>query len=268
MLEPLEAGEADVVFGSRFLSGRPHRVLYFWHSLGNRLLTLLSNMFTDLNLTDMETCYKAFRREVLEHDRRSRRTASGSSPSSPPRSPAAAGVIYEVGIAYAGRTYAEGKKIGWRDGDAGARVHRALLRGRSAAALVGVGTTGQARRAHVRPVTMSRRPQRVTSSIDSATIRPDIFDDPSLTVGEHDRRLDDPVAGAHEAADELGQERVALGVGRGRVDRPQRARRGRPGSRTCSRARAGRGRTTCTGCPTATAARRWSGQSTVAPPGT
>ena len=66
MLEPLERGVADVVFGSRFLSGRPHRVLYFWHSLGNRTLTLLSNMFTDLNLTDMETCYKCFRREVLQ----------------------------------------------------------------------------------------------------------------------------------------------------------------------------------------------------------
>jgi len=115
MIEPLESGEADVVFGSRFMSGRPHRVLYFWHSLGNRLLTLLSNMFTDLNLTDMETCYKAFRRDVLqqieiEEDR------FGVEPELTAKVARGGWVIYEVGIGYAGRTYAEGKKIGWRDG--------------------------------------------------------------------------------------------------------------------------------------------------------
>ena len=115
MLEPLESGLADVVFGSRFLSGRPHRVLYFWHSLGNRSLTLLSNMFTNLNLTDMETCFKAFRREVLdtidiEEDR------FGFEPEITAKVARGGWRIYEVGIAYAGRTYAEGKKIGWRDG--------------------------------------------------------------------------------------------------------------------------------------------------------
>ena len=115
VLEPLLSGQADVVFGSRFLSGRPHRVLYFWHSLGNRLLTLLSNMFTDLNLTDMETCYKAFRRDVIqsitiEEDR------FGFEPEVTAKIARGKWRIYEVGISYAGRTYAEGKKIGWRDG--------------------------------------------------------------------------------------------------------------------------------------------------------
>jgi glycosyltransferase involved in cell wall biosynthesis len=115
LLEPLESGVADVVFGSRFLSGRPHRVLYFWHSAGNKLLTLLSNMFTDLNLTDMETCYKAFRREVvqaitIEEDR------FGFEPEITAKVARGGHRIYEVGITYDGRTYAEGKKIGWRDG--------------------------------------------------------------------------------------------------------------------------------------------------------
>ena len=115
LLGPLEAGQADVVFGSRFLGGRPHRVLYFWHSLGNRVLTLLSNMFTDLNLTDMETCYKVFRRPViqglqLEEDR------FGFEPEVTAKLARGHWRIYEVGISYAGRTYDEGKKIGWRDG--------------------------------------------------------------------------------------------------------------------------------------------------------
>ncbi|MDQ3738623.1 MAG: glycosyltransferase family 2 protein [Actinomycetota bacterium] len=115
MLEPLESGVADVVYGSRFLSGRPHRVLYFWHSLGNRSLTLASNMFTDLNLTDMETCYKAFRRHVIqsvdiEEDR------FGFEPEITAKVAARRCRIYEVGISYSGRTYDEGKKIGWRDG--------------------------------------------------------------------------------------------------------------------------------------------------------
>jgi glycosyltransferase involved in cell wall biosynthesis len=115
LLEPLESGDADVVYGSRFLSGRPHRVLYFWHSLGNKLLTLLSNMFTDLNLTDMETCYKVFRRHViqsivLEEDR------FGFEPEVTAKVARGRYRIYEVGITYNGRTYDEGKKIGWRDG--------------------------------------------------------------------------------------------------------------------------------------------------------
>jgi len=115
LLGPLEENRADVVFGSRFMSGGAHRVLYFWHSLGNRLLTLLSNMFTDLNLTDMETCYKAFRREViqsidLEEDR------FGFEPEVTAKLARGNWRIFEVGISYNGRTYAEGKKIGWRDG--------------------------------------------------------------------------------------------------------------------------------------------------------
>lgn len=115
LLAPLLAGEADVVFGSRFMGGRPHRVLYFWHSVGNRFLTLLSNAMTNLNLTDMETGYKVFRREVLEsfvleEDR------FGIEPELTAKAAAGRWRIYEVGISYRGRTYAEGKKIGWRDG--------------------------------------------------------------------------------------------------------------------------------------------------------
>jgi glycosyltransferase involved in cell wall biosynthesis len=115
MLEPLLTGDADVVFGSRFASSRPHRVLYFWHSVGNKVLTLVSNMFTDLNLTDMETCYKAFRREVIqsieiEEDR------FGFEPEVTAKVARAGWRIYEVGIGYAGRSYDDGKKIGWRDG--------------------------------------------------------------------------------------------------------------------------------------------------------
>ena len=115
LLEPLLSGVADVVYGSRFASGRPHRVLYFWHSVGNKTLTLLSNMFTDLNLTDMETCYKAFRREVIqgieiEEDR------FGFEPEVTAKIARGDLRVYEVGISYAGRSYAEGKKIGWRDG--------------------------------------------------------------------------------------------------------------------------------------------------------
>jgi glycosyltransferase involved in cell wall biosynthesis len=115
LLEPLERGVADVVFGSRFLSGRPHRVLYFWHSLGNRVLTLLSNMFTDLNLTDMESCYKCFRREVVEAIT-IREDRFGVEPELTAKVAGGGWRIYEVGISYSGRTYAEGKKIGWRDG--------------------------------------------------------------------------------------------------------------------------------------------------------
>jgi glycosyltransferase involved in cell wall biosynthesis len=115
MLEPLLEDKADVVYGSRFLGGGAHRVLYYWHSVGNRLLTELSNMFTNLNLSDMETCYKTFRREVIqsieiEEDR------FGVEPEVTAKLAAGGWRIYEVGISYAGRTYAEGKKIGWRDG--------------------------------------------------------------------------------------------------------------------------------------------------------
>ena len=115
VLEPLLTDRADVVFGSRFLSGRPHRVLYFWHSMGNKFLTLMSNMFTDLNLTDMETCYKCFRRAVIqsipiEEDR------FGFEPEITAKLARGRWRIYEVGISYSGRTYDEGKKIGWRDG--------------------------------------------------------------------------------------------------------------------------------------------------------
>ena len=115
VLEPLLDEKADVVFGSRFLGGDARRVLYFWHSMGNKLLTLTSNVFTDLNLTDMETCYKAFRREVLEtitveEDR------FGFEPEITAKVASGRWRVYEVGISYAGRTYDEGKKIGWKDG--------------------------------------------------------------------------------------------------------------------------------------------------------
>jgi len=115
LLEPLLSGKADVVYGSRFMGGRPHRVLYFWHSVGNRILTLISNAATDLNLTDMETCYKAFRRDIiqaipLEEDR------FGFEPEITVKIAKRGLRVYEVGISYSGRTYEEGKKIGWRDG--------------------------------------------------------------------------------------------------------------------------------------------------------
>jgi glycosyltransferase involved in cell wall biosynthesis len=115
LLAPLLDGRADVVFGSRFHNSRPHRVLYYWHSVGNRVLTTLSNMVTDLNLTDMESCYKMFRQEVLagidlEEDR------FGVEPELTAKVARGGWRIYEVGISYAGRTYAEGKKISWRDG--------------------------------------------------------------------------------------------------------------------------------------------------------
>ena len=112
-LAPLIQGKADIVYGSRFMGGAPHRVLYFWNSVGNWILTLLSNMLTNLNLTDMETCYKAFRREViqsipLEEDR------FGFEPEVTVTKRRVR--LYEVGISYSGRTYEQGKKIGWKDG--------------------------------------------------------------------------------------------------------------------------------------------------------
>jgi glycosyltransferase involved in cell wall biosynthesis len=115
LLAPILEGRADVVFGSRFAGGDSHRVLYFWHSVVNRLLTLLSNMLTDLNLTDMEVCYKAFRREVLQQVEL-REDRFGFEPEFTAKVARLGCRIYEVGISYSGRTYAEGKKIAWRDG--------------------------------------------------------------------------------------------------------------------------------------------------------
>ena len=115
LVAPIAEGRADVVFGSRFAGGRAHRVLYFWHAVGNRLLTLVSNMLTDLNMSDMECGYKAFRREVIQGVRlRSRRF--GFEPEITVKMARGGWRIYEVPVGYAGRTYAEGKKIGWRDG--------------------------------------------------------------------------------------------------------------------------------------------------------
>ena len=115
LLEPILDDRADVVFGSRFLGGEPHRVLYFWHYVGNRFLTLLSNMVTNLNLSDMETCYKCFRREVLDGLVIEER-GFGVEPELTAKVAAAGWRVYEVGVSYSGRTYAEGKKIGWKDG--------------------------------------------------------------------------------------------------------------------------------------------------------
>ncbi len=115
MIGPILSGKADVVFGSRFMGSEEHRVLYYWHSLGNKFLTLLSNVFTNINLTDMETCYKAFRGDVLrriviEENR------FGFEPEITAKVSRLNVRIYEVAISYHGRTYAEGKKIGWKDG--------------------------------------------------------------------------------------------------------------------------------------------------------
>lgn len=115
VIEPILEGKADVVFGSRFQSGRPHRVVYFWHRIGNGVLTLMSNFFTDLNLSDMETCYKAFRREVIQSIN-IRENRFGFEPEVTAKVAKMNLRIYEVGISYYGRTYDEGKKIGWRDG--------------------------------------------------------------------------------------------------------------------------------------------------------
>lgn len=115
LLKPILDGKADVVYGSRFIGGDEHRVLYFWHSVGNKFLTLLSNMFTNLNLTDMEVCYKVFRKSVLDkiilqEDR------FGFEPEVTAKISHLNCSVYEVGISYSGRTYAEGKKINWKDG--------------------------------------------------------------------------------------------------------------------------------------------------------
>jgi glycosyltransferase involved in cell wall biosynthesis len=115
LMQPILAGKADVVYGSRFAGGHAHRVLYFWHSIGNQALTLLSNMFTDLNLTDMETCYKLFKREIIQGIT-IEESRFGMEPEITAKIAKGNWRIYEVGISYAGRTYDEGKKIGWRDG--------------------------------------------------------------------------------------------------------------------------------------------------------
>ena len=116
MIKPILKGFADVVFGSRFLGGNPHRILFFWHSIGNNLLTFLSNMVTDLNLTDMETCYKLFRRDIIQ-GLKLEENRFGFEPEVTAKVARVKDArIYEVGISYYGRTYAEGKKIGWRDG--------------------------------------------------------------------------------------------------------------------------------------------------------
>lgn len=115
LLAPILAGKADVVYGSRFVGSEAHRVLYFWHMVGNRLLTLLSNMFTNLNLTDMETGYKVFRREIIQAIK-IKESRFGFEPEITAKVAKMHCRIYEVGISYSGRTYSEGKKIGWRDG--------------------------------------------------------------------------------------------------------------------------------------------------------
>ena len=116
LLKPMVDGHADVVYGSRFVSGNPHRILFFWHTIGNRFLTFLSNMFTNLNLSDMETCYKLFRREIIQ-SLQFKEKRFGFEPEVTAKMSRIPQIrIYEVGISYYGRTYEEGKKIGWKDG--------------------------------------------------------------------------------------------------------------------------------------------------------
>jgi glycosyltransferase involved in cell wall biosynthesis len=116
LLKPIAEGNADVVYGSRFMGGNPHRILFFWHSIGNKFLTTISNMFTNLNLTDMETCYKLFKSDIIKGiELREKRF--GFEPEVTARISRITNIrIYEIGISYYGRTYEEGKKIGWRDG--------------------------------------------------------------------------------------------------------------------------------------------------------
>ena len=115
LVEPILRNKADVVYGSRFMGSQPHRVLYFWHSVGNMVLTILSNMFTNLNLTDMETCYKVFRREIIQGIS-IQENRFGFEPEITAKVAKLECRIFEVGISYYGRTYKEGKKIGWKDG--------------------------------------------------------------------------------------------------------------------------------------------------------
>jgi glycosyltransferase involved in cell wall biosynthesis len=116
LLNPVLSGYADVVYGTRFLGGRPHRILFFWHTIGNRFLTFLSNMFTNLNLSDMETCYKLFRTDIIQKFKLQEKRF-GFEPEVTARISKVPGIrVYEVGISYYGRTYEEGKKINWKDG--------------------------------------------------------------------------------------------------------------------------------------------------------
>jgi hypothetical protein len=116
LLKPIINGFADVVYGSRFMGGKPHRILFFWHSIGNKFLTMLSNAFTNLNLTDMETCYKMFRSDIIKNIKL-KENRFGFEPEVTARIARIPNIrVYEVGISYYGRTYAEGKKIGWKDG--------------------------------------------------------------------------------------------------------------------------------------------------------
>jgi glycosyltransferase involved in cell wall biosynthesis len=115
LLAPILDGHADVVYGSRFMGGSPHRILFFWHSIGNKLLTFLSNMFTNLNLTDMETCYKMIKREIIDQITIKER-GFGIEPEITAKISKLGARVYEVGISYYGRTFEEGKKISWRDG--------------------------------------------------------------------------------------------------------------------------------------------------------
>ena len=116
LLKPILSGNADVVYGSRFIGGKPHRILFFWHSIGNKVLTTLSNMFTNLNLTDMETCYKLFRADIIKGISL-KENRFGFEPEVTSKISRIKNIrIYEVGISYYGRTYEEGKKIGWKDG--------------------------------------------------------------------------------------------------------------------------------------------------------
>ena len=124
LLKPMLEGAADVVYGSRFMGGKPHRILFFWHTIGNKLLTFMSNLFTNLNLTDMETCYKLFKTEIIQslplQEKR-----FGFEPEVTARIARIPNIsIYEVGISYYGRTYAEGKHIGWQRRPAGRLLHR------------------------------------------------------------------------------------------------------------------------------------------------
>ena len=116
LLKPIVSGFADVVYGSRFMGGNPHRVLFFWHTIGNKFLTFLSNIFTDLNLTDMETCYKMFKSEHIKSLNLKERRFGFEPEVTAKISRIPKVRIYEVGISYYGRTYEEGKKIGWKDG--------------------------------------------------------------------------------------------------------------------------------------------------------
>lgn len=124
LINPILYGKADVVYGSRFMGGEPHRVIFFWHMLGNKMLTFISNMFTNLNLTDMENCFKVFKKEVLEKVK-VEENRFGFDPEITAKFAKMGLSIYEVGVSYCGRSYKDGKKIGWKDG---VSVLRAILK--------------------------------------------------------------------------------------------------------------------------------------------